>query len=307
MLGFMCFRHLPWLRLKVVRPRASEMRLLYSFGLQSFLIIFSIRLISYTDTTVIAILLGASSVAIYTLPQQLIEYSRLCIGGFTSVLLPSLTILHDRGDVSALRSVFVRTARFSCYMATFFLANLIFLGRDFLNVWVGTEYGEPAQWILVLLGSASVLHVLSVAVPIAFLQAMNLLKVSSWTVLAEAGLNLILSIVLARVLGLNGVALATLIPSIVGFTIIPPYLSRHLGVKPWRLYWQALVPSACLLAILVVLYTVVLAHVPGSSFPTIAAKALCSVPLAILLLFILFPAEDKRLVLRLLRMQRPSE
>ena len=126
--------------------------------------------------------------------------------------------------------------------------------------------------------------------------------------MAEASLNLVLSIVFARVLGLNGVALATLIPSLLlGFMIIPRYLSRQLDVKPWRIYREALVPSACLLAMLAVLYTVVLAHVPGSSFLTIAAKALCSVPIAILPFLILFPAEDKRLVLRFLRIQRPSD
>ena len=103
-------------------------------------------------------------------------------------------------------------------------------------------------------------------------------------------------------------ALATLIPAfLLGFMIIPRYLSRKLELKPGRLYREALVPSAGLLAILVVLYTVVLANVPGDSFMTIAAKALCSVPVAVLPLLTLFPAEDKRLVLRFLGMQRSSE
>ena len=39
------------LRVAVTRPRVEELRILYGFGVPAFLITFSLRLISYTDTT----------------------------------------------------------------------------------------------------------------------------------------------------------------------------------------------------------------------------------------------------------------
>ena len=79
-------------------PRAEELRILYGFGVPAFLITFSLRLISYTDTTVIGVVLGAASVGLYSLPLQIIEYTRLAvIGLLRASCLARITVLHATG------------------------------------------------------------------------------------------------------------------------------------------------------------------------------------------------------------------
>ena len=65
------------LSIRPVIPQFSDLRPLYAFGLMSFGIQVSSKLISYTDTTVIGMKLGATDVALYTLPLQLIEYRQI--------------------------------------------------------------------------------------------------------------------------------------------------------------------------------------------------------------------------------------
>ena len=76
MLAAIAYRLVPRLSVRLVRWRLDELRMLYGFGLPSFFIMFAVRLVSFSDTTIIGIMLGASSVAIYSLPLQLMEYAR---------------------------------------------------------------------------------------------------------------------------------------------------------------------------------------------------------------------------------------
>jgi Membrane protein involved in the export of O-antigen and teichoic acid len=268
--------------------------MLYGFGLQSFLIVFAVRLISYTDTTVIGVMLGTASVALYALPSQLVDYSRSALGSFASVFLPRLAIMSANGDLASLRVAFLQNTRIAAGLAAFLLTNLSFLATPFLSLWVGPEFATDVQWVVVSLAGATLLHVFITIVPLPFYQAMHLLAFPARVLMVEAGANLILSIVFARWIGLNGVALATILPTFfVSFLIVPRYLCRALALPVRRLLTESVLPAMLLGFAVAATHLLFEQRLPVSSYATLLARGALTLPAAVATALVLLSRAER--------------
>ena len=269
--------------------------MLYGFGLPSFFIMFAVRLVSFSDTTIIGIMLGASSVALYALPLQLMEYARATVGGFTSVLLPRLTELATRGDLAAMRAAYLSATRIACFLTAWLAGTLMTIGPTFLNRWVGDTFGAPAQWVLIFLAVAAFGQVLTIHAPLGFYQAMHVVGFPAKVLMLEALLNLALSIWLAPRLGITGVALATALPALLmSAVVLPPYLCRQLELPVRRFFTASVVPGGLMfVANAVVLYVSGLV-ITADTYPAIVARAAISIPVALLVFLATFPAIERR-------------
>jgi O-antigen/teichoic acid export membrane protein len=281
------------LRLRPARPRRDELRLLYGFGLPAFFMTLAFKLISYTDTTVIGVVIGAAAVGLYTIPLQLIEYARLFVGGVSETLLPRLTLLTTRGDVDGLRNAYVVAVRAACFLGAFLLTHAVLLGPSFITLWIGPHFGDAATWILCFLAIATWIQIASVQVALPFYQAMHRLGFPCVVQCVEAVVNLGLSIVLARHYGIDGVALATLVPCIfVTGLVLPLWLCRRLALPVWRLVRESLAPALLLALVIVAVHVVAARHVADTSYLVLGGKVLVTAPLAAAVLWATFPKAD---------------
>ena len=304
-LAVIAHRVVPGLSIRLVRWRRDELRTLYGFGVQSFFIVLAVRLVSFSDTTIIGIMLGASSVALYALPLQLMEYGRAVVGGFTGVLLPRLTVLSTRGEMAAMREAYLSANRVACFLTAWLGATLMILGPPFLHRWVGPAFAAPAQWVLLFLAIAAFGQVLSTHAPLGFYQALHLVAFPAKVLMLEALLNLALSISLAPRLGLTGVALATALPAIfVSAVVLPPYLCRRLEVPVRTFLVTAVLPGAIMFVANAVVLDLAGLLITADSYPAIAARAALSVPVAILVFVATFPRQDRRMLADLLAKMR---
>jgi O-antigen/teichoic acid export membrane protein len=286
----------PDLSMRPVTPQAYELRQLYKFGIQSFLLVFAIKLISYSDTTIIAMMLGATSVALYSLPLQLVEYVRIVIGGISGVFLPRLAVLVDSGDFMTLRRVYLSSIRIAGLVGAWLIGNVIALGVPFLTLWVGSDFGEPATYVLVFLCVAAWLHILSSQLPLPFYQALNLLATPARVLLIEASANVALSILLAPRFGIAGVAAATLLPALtVSFVILPRFLCRALTIGTWEWVYTAIIPSLALSIVLGLTHCALALIWPSTSGGWLVLKVLFSVPPCLTLAYIMLPCDERRL------------
>lgn len=301
------YRLVPRLSVRLVRWRVDELRMLYGFGLPSFFIMFAARLVSFSDTTIIGVMLGASAVAIYTLPVQLVEYARAPVAGFTRVFLPRLTALTTHGDVASLREAYLSTSRIATFLQGWLAAVVLAVGPAFLNRWVGETFGAPAQPVLIFLALAAFFQVLSTHAPMAFYQAMHLLAFPAKVLVLEALLNLGLSIWLAPRLGITGVALATALPALfVSFFVLPPYLCRQLGVPIRKFVVASVLPGALMFVLTsLVLYLSGLV-ITAESYPAIVLRTAMSLPVALLVFVVTFPDDERRALRGLLQRERRS-
>jgi peptidoglycan biosynthesis protein MviN/MurJ (putative lipid II flippase) len=134
---------------------------------------------------------------------------------------------------------------------------------------------------------------------------MHLVAFPAKVLILEALVNLGLSIWLAPRFGIAGVALATALPAVcISATVLPPYLCRKLGVPIRTFIAASVLPGGVMfVANAVVLYLSGLV-ITGESYPAIGARALISLPVALLVFLGTFPAPERRALWGLLAVVR---
>ncbi len=293
-LAGVAFRTVPGLALRLLRPTGAELSRLYGFGLQSFFIIFAVKLISYTDTTVVGVTLGAAAVALYTLPLQLVEYARAAVTGFSGVFLPRLAGLAAQKDHTGLRAAYLSSMRFACVLSGWLVASIIAVGPAFLNRWVGSDFGTPVQMVMLWLAIATFGQVLSTQVPLPFYQALHIVAVPAMVLTLEAVLNLGLSLYLAPRLGIVGVAVATVVPALlVSAVVLPPYLCKRLDLPLRELYRTSVMPGLVVVGLTLALYWITGRISTTESYFVIAARAAATLPVPLAVFAASLPGHER--------------
>lgn len=285
-------RAVPRVQIRLVFPRLAELRRLYGFGIKMFFIDLAALFINYTDIVVIGVLIGAAGVAIYSIPLQLVTYGRMIVAGMVSALLPRLSTYEAAGDRAAMASAYGRVSRATNYVAAFIALNLLTLGVPFLRLWIGEQFAAGSFVILGCLAIASFCQALSTQAAVPFFQAMHLLRTPVSFLLVEAAANLVLSIWLARRFGVAGVAMATLLPTLLTTVALPMKLCRELEISILTFARVAVVPSIALL-VLGVLVNVALDYLGAPfSYGALTLRVAANVCLAVGLAAAVLPAED---------------
>ncbi len=283
----------PRVKARFAMPTRGELRSLYGFGFQAFFVQIALLVIAYTDTALIGMMLGPAAVTLYVLPLQLVEYSRVLVGGITQSLLPELSALKARGNFAELKAVYLRSARACAALSTFVNVHLVLLGPAFLVLWVGPSFTEQAFRILLFLGIAATLAAVSTQVLIPFYQALDMLKVLVAIILTEAILNIALSVWLGSTVGVWGVALATALPALaVTMVLAPKYMLPRLDVRLGEFSRGVLLPAAALAAVSIVTQQILSLWMGEGSYAIMTVRVTCSMAAALPVIAITFPPDE---------------
>lgn len=291
-IGF-CRLVAPGVRMRAVTPTRLELRSLYGFGAQAFVVQTALLIIGYTDTALIGVLLGAASVTLYTLPLQLVEQSRVLVNGITQSLLPELAAHRARGEFDKLKSLFLGASRTCAALSVLINVHLVILGPAFLAIWVGPAVAAESPRILLFLGIAATASALSTQVMNPFYQALDLLKLLVLVVLAEAVVNFALSVWFAGRFGVWGVALATAIPAVaITMVFAPRFLLPRVGVTVGEFTEQVVLPAAALGAACAVTQHLVSYVIGADSILLLALRSACSGLVVVLVAPLVLPRGD---------------
>ncbi len=229
----------PTLRLRPSHVNRGTAGRLFGYGIYRFVWIVANQLIFYSDSVVIGIFLGASAVPHFAIAGTLVNYGRTVASLVSDTLCPAATRLDALGDLRNLQQLFLSGTRLMLLIALLLCIGFVFLGRQFIVLWVGGEYA----------GSAVILSVLAIAQLGAITQYASTMVLSSmarhqtlaYAALAEGLANLVLSIVLVKRIGLIGVAWGTVVPDVITSTVIVPWYA----VRVLKLSWREYVTAGC--------------------------------------------------------------
>jgi len=169
-----------------------------------------------------------------------------------AALTPRFSHLEGVADRNKICDLLLRSLWVSAALAAGGAILLLLCGRPFLEFWVGAEFNEAAPVLSVL--AISYAFALSQNPTVRVFYAINKHHFFAVLAVAEAILNLGLSLVLVRYYGIIGVAIGTAVPMFLIKVIVQPtYLSRCLEVSLADYYRRLLPPSVALLVGLVVL------------------------------------------------------
>jgi len=168
-------------------------------------------LILQTDNIIIASVIGPASIPPYEAATRLAYYcsglAMLIIGSST----PFISKLSAAGDRDSLRRLLLKNIRYSMSLMIVLVAFFAIFSERAIQIWLGNGnfVGYPVVWILLAMLTLEVHHNILGSATMATGRV-----IFHWVALGAGLLNIVLTLVLVRHLGLLGVALGTLLAQI---------------------------------------------------------------------------------------------
>ena len=194
-----------------------------------------------SDRIVIALLVSTAAVAHYEIAYRLQSVVGLALTVSASAVQPAAAQVRASGDQNTERAIYLLGTRYAVAICMPVLIATLVYANAIIATWVGPTY--------VYLSGASRLFALTLLVPIfnavglsMFVGIGRIRPILIVTAVAT-GINLILSVLLAPILGITGVILGTLvafIPTNVTYLV----LAKELGSSARRFLREIILPNA---------------------------------------------------------------
>ena len=214
---------------------------IYDYSIYSFAASVSARVINFTDEIVVGHFLEVRDVTFYAIAVNLISYFEKIIWAGASVFVPYISQLDALGKKEDIERSFYLGSRITLLLTLFIFFGLLFLGKPFINVWMGPDYGPRTFPVLLLLAIAKVISS-GQSMTVARLFGTSKHKFIGIINSIEAFSNLCLSLVLVRHYGMIGVAMGTLVPCLICNGIaLPVYTVKSFQLSVWSFIRNSLV------------------------------------------------------------------
>ncbi len=237
----LCRRLIPDVRIRPSFVQKATVRTLMTFGGATMVITIADTVRFNLDSVVIGRYLDMEAVGVYGIAAVLIRYLLRGVVAGMVVMAPRFSRLVGESDHAALRDLLLRSMWISAVVSSLACLGLIVFGRALITAWVGSGFSGAVP-VLILLAT-SFAFAMSQAPTVPALYALYKHRFYAFITVAEAVLNLGLSLVLVHDYGIVGVALGTCIPMLIVKVIVQPvYLTRCLPISLGA-YYLRLVPA----------------------------------------------------------------
>jgi O-antigen/teichoic acid export membrane protein len=239
------YRVFPALRLRPSLFRRDRLKEVTSFSVFSSLIDWAAKLNYQADQLVIGAVMGPALVAVWAVADRVIVGTQNLTNQLNGQLFPFIVDSDASDREERLQQILVQGTRLSLATVLPIAVVLFTLADPLIRAWVGHRKPE-------LLGSVPVLQILAavVATRVGSGTAMTLLKgagrhrMLAAVNIATGIVNVVISVVLARIIGLPGVAWGTLIPvALASLFIIEPAACQRVGLSCRALILRSVVPA----------------------------------------------------------------
>lgn len=236
------FRVVPYLSVAIRLFDRKRLRRIASFSIFAFLVQVSTLLQTRVDLLIVQWAVTLAAVAQYSVAIQVVTRASQFCRPLLNALTPAIARLGGEGDSVAIRTTIRKGTKLAFAISVPLLGGLALLSSDLIRTWMGPKFIEgivPLQIlsvaILISMLFATVSHVLMLT---------DNQRFAATTAFGGQVVNLLLSIILVQTpLGLAGVALATLIASVLTAFWVIEGGHRRLGFPRSDIYGRALLPS----------------------------------------------------------------
>jgi O-antigen/teichoic acid export membrane protein len=247
------WRCLPGLDVSPRRVDRATLGEIGGYSLHAFLALLAGRVAFQSDAVVIGLFLPAAHVAYFLLAARLVEFAKSLLRSATVTLMPAVSKLEAAGDLAGIRAMVAWATSGVLYLVLPIQLGLAIFGHPFLSLWLRDAAYADAGYPVLLVLSAGLSLAVAQSVASRVLYGTGRLRWFSRLALAEAGLNLGLSLALVRPLGILGVAVGTLVPNALFCVLVIALALRTLhfpaGEYARRCLPRPLVAAAILFAV----------------------------------------------------------
>lgn len=224
------------------RPRYGEIRFSFSaaniktlmvilhFGVKSFIQGAAYSIANASNAIILAYILNPAVIIFYSIPANLIGRIITIRMLLTHAFMPLFSQYLAEGKVDETKNWFLQGSKYITGILLLIIFGALFLGLDFIRLWIGASYAEDGKWILYLLCITNTF----VAINPLFNRYLTgvgkhgyLAKINTLTAI----FSITLSILLTFKLGLIGVVIGSLLPTVLSSIAILKYTCRSIGIS----------------------------------------------------------------------------
>jgi O-antigen/teichoic acid export membrane protein len=271
---FFARRCASWVRIDRLPSNRKRIAGFFSYSIYTFLSVIGDIFRFQVDSVVIAAFIGLVAVTHYRVASVFMRYYIDIVLAVVGIVQPVMSRLFGAQDNENLEKVLFFATRISLCLSSFICLSLIFWGKPFITRWMGPGY-QDAYWPLVALSLAVLLDV-SQSPSIALLYATFKHRFYTYLNCGEGLLNLAISVLLARPLGVFGVALGTLIAAFIVRVVAQPFwICKATGISYGK-YMRFLGETSLRCAGLIALVIAISAWGLRPSYPWLISSAACA-------------------------------
>ena len=211
----------PFINKKVELSKSETKGIFNNIG-SVFLYKISGVLITATDNTLISVIVGTASVGFYSNYTLVVAKVSAVINTVFYSLTASLGNLVVKENEQKRYEIYKSMQSVSTILSSFSFVCVMCLIQDLIKVWLGNEYVLP---YLVVIALSINFYFAIILLPIwVFREATGLYRETRYVMLMTAILNIVLSIVLGKLIGLAGIIFATSISRLLTYFWYEPRL-----------------------------------------------------------------------------------
>jgi len=224
-------RRYPATRFRLADFDWATTRSIFAFSVYVLILNAGARLSFETDSMVIGGFMNVGSIPFFTVANSFIIYLMEFLVAIAAVVMPTATRLQTQGKTAELRAIFLKWSKIALSLTLAPGLFLIVLGPRFIAWWIDPTFESPSGRVLQILMVSYIMFLPMRGVALPILMGLGKAGVPTIGFLVTGGLNLVLSILLVRPLGLAGVALGTAIPNVLYAGMIFVHACRELDVS----------------------------------------------------------------------------
>lgn len=243
-------------------------------------------LLNGTDNLIISRYLGLAVAGLYSNYQLLTNAVVEVVGQVTNSFTASIGNLNSIESKERKEEVFYKILYFTYLLFGFCSIELVIMLNDFVKVWIGEQYLLDFITVVMIVGSIYVNGVQYAS--FSFRNTLGLFKESILTPIISVILNIVLSIFLAKKVGLWGVFAATIVARFCSAGIIDPYVVyKHEFKKSSLIYYLKYFKYLIFVFISFFITSYIVNFIPATNLLLIFIKAIVTgiICLALLVLF----------------------
>ena len=237
------YRVFPGLRVRPSLFRRARLREVTGFSIYMLVLDWSAKLNHSSDTLVIGAMLDTTAVTVWTVGQRLTQFTQYLTNQLNDALFPNVVDSAAARRQDRLGMILVHGSKLSLAIGAPLCLGLIMLAEPLIFSWVGQEFASsvlPTQILLTV-----VLVRVSTSSANLILRGAGEHKLLAYTNATTAVVNVLLSIVLIRRLGLIGVALGTLAPiTLAAAFVLYPAACRRVELSLREAFAKGIWPAA---------------------------------------------------------------
>ena len=257
-------------------------------------------LYSNTDKLILGAVAGTVSVSIYSIGIYFSQYFTELSCAMSGVFLPQIMSLYQKGAREDISNLFNKVGRLHMSLLYLVLGGYVCLGREFINLWVGSTYRD-SYFIGIIIMLPSIVP-LTQNIGITIIRAMNIHKYRSYMYIVIAIINVVISIPLAIKYGGIGSAIGTCIATFCGQIFFMNWFYASKVQIDIREYWNNYVRFLLMTVLVLLVVSGVKVFIPVNSWSSFLLLVLLFSVIYIVIYWLTVANKyEKELLLNILR------